>query len=71
VWGRYLPNSILMLADQGAGQQALGRSLPFLRNMRPKNGKATAYVCQNYLCNLPSSDPKVVARLLDGEPPRQ
>ena len=70
VWGRYLPNSILMLADQGAGQQALARSLPFLRNMRPKNGKATAYVCQNYLCNLPSSDPKVVARLLDGEPPR-
>jgi len=71
VWGRYLPNSILMLADQGAGQQELAHSLPFLRNMRPQNGKATAYVCQNYLCNLPSSDPKVVARLLDGEAPRQ
>jgi uncharacterized protein len=71
VWGRYLPNSILMLADQGAGQRELARSLPFLRNMRPKNGKATAYVCQSYLCNLPSSDPKVVAHLLDGEPPRQ
>ena len=71
VWERYLPNSILMLADQGAGQQELARSLPFMRNMRPKNGKATAYVCQNYLCNLPSSDPKVVARLLDGELPRQ
>jgi uncharacterized protein len=68
IWGRYLPNSILMLADQGARQRELARRLPFLRNMRPKNGKATAYVCQNYVCNLPSSDPKVVANLLDGEP---
>ncbi|HXW92212.1 MAG TPA: thioredoxin domain-containing protein, partial [Terriglobales bacterium] len=69
VWGRYLPNSFLMLADQGAGQQELARKFPFLANMRPKNGKATAYVCQNYVCNLPSSDPKVVASLLDTEPP--
>jgi len=68
VWQRYLPNSILMLADQGAGQQELARRLPFIANMRPKNGKATAYVCQNYFCNLPSSDPKVVAHLLDSEP---
>jgi uncharacterized protein YyaL (SSP411 family) len=68
VWQRYLPNSILMLADQGAGQQGLARKLPFVGNMRPKNGKATAYVCQSYICNLPSSDPKVVAHLLDSEP---
>jgi uncharacterized protein YyaL (SSP411 family) len=68
VWQRYLPNSILMLADQGAGQQGLARKLPFVGNMRPKNGKATAYVCQSYICNLPSSDPKVVAHLLDNAP---
>ena len=68
VWQRYMPNSILMLADQGAGQQNLVRKLPFIANMRPKNGKATAYVCQNYICNLPSNDPKVVAHLLDSEP---
>ncbi len=71
VWGRYLPNSILMLADQGTGQQELARRLPFIANMRAKNGKATAYVCQNYVCNLPSSDPKVVANLLDRELPIQ
>jgi uncharacterized protein YyaL (SSP411 family) len=29
VWQRYLPNSILMIADQGAGQQELARRLPF------------------------------------------
>ena len=68
VWQRYLPNSVLMLADQGAGQQELGRRVPFIATMRPKNGKATAYVCQNYICNLPTSDPTVVAHLLDSEP---
>ena len=68
VWQRYLPNSILMLADQGTGQEELAHRLPFIATMRSKNGKATAYVCQNYICNLPSSDSKVVAHLLDSEP---
>jgi uncharacterized protein len=68
IWQRYLPNSILMLADQGAGQQELARKLSFMANMRPKDGKATAYVCQNYICNLPSNDPEVIAHLLDNDP---
>jgi uncharacterized protein YyaL (SSP411 family) len=41
---------------------------PFVATMRPKNGKATAYICQNYVCNLPTNDPEVVARLLDNAP---
>ena len=65
VWQRYMPNSIVMLADQGAGQKELARRLSFIATMRPRNGKATAYICQNYVCNLPTSDPEVVARLLD------
>lgn len=28
-------------------------------------GSATAYVSENYACNLPTPDPTVVARLLD------
>jgi uncharacterized protein YyaL (SSP411 family) len=68
IWQHYLPNSILMLADQGDGQRELAGRLPFIANMRPRNGKATAYVCQNHVCNLPSNDLKVVAHLLDSEP---
>ena len=67
-WQRYMPNSVLMLADQGAGQKELARRLSFIATMRPKNGKATAYICQNYVCNLPTSDPEVVARQLDSAP---
>jgi uncharacterized protein len=68
IWQRYMPNSILMLADQGAGQKELARRLSFVATMRPKNGKATAYICQNYVCNLPTDDPEVVAGLLDNPP---
>jgi uncharacterized protein YyaL (SSP411 family) len=52
-----------MLADGGQGQQQVAKFLSVVSSMRMKDGKATAYVCENYVCNLP--DPKGVARLLD------
>jgi uncharacterized protein YyaL (SSP411 family) len=64
-WQRYMPNRILMLADGGHGQQELAKFLSVVSSMRMKDGKATAYVCENYVCNLPTPDPNVVARLLD------
>ncbi len=65
VWQRYMPNHILMLADGGEEQQELAKFLSVVSTMRMKNGKATAYVCENYMCNLPTADATVVARLLD------
>jgi uncharacterized protein len=65
VWQRYMPNRILMLADVGQGQQELAKFLSVVSSMRMKDGKATAYVCENYVCNLPTPDPNIVARLLD------
>jgi uncharacterized protein len=65
VWERYMPNRILMLADGGQDQQELAKFLPVVSSMRMKDGKATAYVCENYVCNLPTPDPNAVARLLD------
>jgi hypothetical protein len=66
VWQRYIPNRVLLLADGGAGQRQLAKWLPVLANVRPKQGRATAYICENYVCNLPTNDLQVAARLLDG-----
>ncbi len=52
----YLPNKIVLLADQGAGQAWLTQKLPFLEGMRPIEEKAAAYVCENYACQLPTAD---------------
>jgi uncharacterized protein YyaL (SSP411 family) len=65
---RFLPNKILLLADDGPGQQQLARWLPFIADIRRIQGKATAYICDNYACKLPTADPDVAAQLLDSMP---
>jgi uncharacterized protein YyaL (SSP411 family) len=65
VHSRYLPNAVLLFADGGKGQQFLSRSLPFLKDLHPTDGKPAAYVCRNYACQIPTADPRVLARLLD------
>jgi uncharacterized protein YyaL (SSP411 family) len=64
---RFIPNKILLLADGGSGQKRLAQWLPFLAGVTAKQGRATAYVCENYVCKLPTPDPRVVARILDGK----
>lgn len=64
---RYIPNKIILFADGGPGQRFLGQSLPFIKSMRMIDGRATAYVCENYVCKLPTSDLQVMAKLLGGK----
>ena len=67
VYTRLLPNKVLLLADGGAGQQQLARWLPFVAGAHRMQGHATAYVCENYVCKLPTTDPETMARLLDNK----
>ncbi len=67
VYQRYIPNKILLLADGAAGQKQLAKWLPFVEGITREDGKATAYICENYVCKLPSSDLQVVERLLDSK----
>jgi uncharacterized protein YyaL (SSP411 family) len=63
---QYLPNKILMLADNGEGQRFLSQHIPFIGSVKMHQGRATAYVCENYVCQLPTSDLGVMNRLLRG-----
>ena len=62
---RFLPHKILLLADGGDGQKQLGEKLDFLKTVSMVEGKATAYVCENFVCKLPVTDPRELAKLLD------
>ena len=64
---RYLPNKVLFLVDGEDGSQLTGW-LPFIEGMHSIDGKATAYVCENYTCKLPTTDPGRVAQILDEKP---
>lgn len=61
---RYNPNKIVLLADGKAGQDFLAQHIPFMASVRMRDGKATAYICENYACKLPTSDLRVMAQLL-------
>jgi uncharacterized protein len=62
---RYQPNEIVILADGGSGQAFFTQKIEFFKDVHPIDDKATAYVCQNFVCQLPSNDLAVVSRLLD------
>jgi uncharacterized protein YyaL (SSP411 family) len=63
----FLPNRILLLADGAAGQEFLSSSVEFLKSVKPLSDKATAYVCENYVCQLPTDDPATLEKLLVGK----
>jgi uncharacterized protein YyaL (SSP411 family) len=62
---RYHPNEILILADGGPGQAYFTQKVEFFKDVHPIEDKATAYVCQNFVCQLPTNDLAVLSNLLD------
>ncbi len=63
---RFLPRAVLALhpANDAAGEiEAL---IPFIQAQRPLDGKATAYVCEHYVCNFPTTDVAKMVSLLEG-----
>jgi len=65
VHDRFIPNKVLALADGGPTQDELARVVPVVAEKTRRNGRATIYICKNYACRLPTSDPQVAAALLD------
>ena len=64
IHARYLPNKLLLLADGAAGQQWLGERLEFLKTVAPIKGEPAAYVCEDFVCQLPTSDVVKLRELL-------
>jgi uncharacterized protein YyaL (SSP411 family) len=60
----FLPNKILLLADAGEGQKYLGGKSEAVRAMSMVDGKPAAYVCENFTCKAPVTDPKALSELL-------
>jgi uncharacterized protein len=62
--GHFLPKTVLVLADGAEGQKYLGEKNDAIRAMSPINGKSAAYVCENFTCKAPVTDPAELAELL-------
>src|SRR5215471_14274600 len=60
----FLPNTIFILADGSEGQKYLGEKNEAIRAMSLVDGKAAAYVCENFTCKVPVTEHKQLAELL-------
>jgi uncharacterized protein YyaL (SSP411 family) len=63
VYERYLPNSVL--AGRDPENEAAAALVPLLAERETRDGKSTAYVCEGYACQSPTTDPAELARQLD------
>jgi uncharacterized protein len=60
----FLPKTVLFLADGAEGQKYLDEKNEAIRAMSPIDGKPAAYVCENFTCKAPVTDPKALSELL-------
>ncbi|PLS77305.1 MAG: thioredoxin domain-containing protein [Chloroflexi bacterium] len=60
---RWLPNVIVAAAHPD--DTAAAELVPLLRERPLRDGKATAYVCRSFVCNLPTTEPDEMLRQLD------
>ncbi|CAI8014897.1 Uncharacterized protein YyaL [Geodia barretti] len=70
VFGRYLPNKVVVGLDPAQSPYSdTDRSptdgIPLLEGREKLNGGPIAYVCQNYVCQLPVTDAESLAKQLE------
>jgi uncharacterized protein YyaL (SSP411 family) len=61
---RFLPNKVVLLNTSEEGSPEISQLAAFTRNQSSIGGKATAYVCLNYNCKLPTTDISKMLELL-------
>ncbi len=59
----YIPNKVVIINSER--DEHIRTIAPFTANQFQLGNKATAYVCRNYICNLPVNKPKDFAKLLE------
>jgi uncharacterized protein YyaL (SSP411 family) len=54
---RFLPGQVTLLVDGDETRGALAADLPAIAAMAKLDGRAAAYVCENYSCRRPVTSP--------------
>ena len=62
---RYMPTAITVPVDP-ARREALDRRFEWMATMKAREGKATAYLCRDFVCTAPTVSPDDLERLLLG-----
>lgn len=62
----YVPNKIVLLNPADEASPPVHGLVDFIRGQSMVNGMATAYVCLNYHCQMPTTNPDQMMELLKG-----
>ncbi len=62
---RFVPSRVVLLVDSPAAREALSAGIPSITAMQAApGGAAAAFVCRNYTCQLPVTEPSQLAELI-------
>jgi hypothetical protein len=61
---RYRP-TMVTLPVSTRDREVVGARLPWVASLRQREGRATAYLCREFACQAPTSEPEELARQLD------
>jgi uncharacterized protein YyaL (SSP411 family) len=61
----YLPQAAVLLVSPGESGATIRKLAPFAEAYEPVEGKAAAYVCRDFTCQLPTTDPSKLKELLE------
>ena len=61
---RFVPNRIVLLVDSPETRRTLAAGIASIQSMHKIEGRASAYVCRNYTCQLPVFEAEKLAELL-------
>ena len=64
VYQKFIPGKMLIVVGNLNSQKDIGKYLPFVKDFTRIDGKATAYVCIDYTCSLPTNDIRTMSRIL-------
>ncbi len=68
VQGPFRPNKVWLHRPPGT-EPEIAQWAPFVAHQTPQDGRATAYVCANFVCEAPVTDLRALVGLLDGSSP--
>jgi len=60
----YLPDTVTIFQPADNAGEQIRELIPFIQEMKPLEGKATAYICENFACRPPVTDMDEIERVL-------
>jgi uncharacterized protein YyaL (SSP411 family) len=61
---RFVPHRVVLLVDSADARAVLSVGIPSIASMPPVAGRAAVYVCRDYACQLPVSEPDQFVELI-------